>query len=435
MRIFIIIWLGQTVSIIGSGMTAFAFTIWVWELTHQVTAIALFGLFAQLPQVLIAPIAGFIVDRWNRKYLMIVGDTVSGVVAIAILLLYSTTHLQLWHLYLAVAIQGIFEVVQELAYSTSISTMMPKQHYSRVSSLRFLSDYGSSIIAPTLAGILYSVIGLVGILIIDIVSFVFAVTTVLGVHIPQPSRTTVNTQSFTNWKQEIYFGWHYIAVRPSLLAMLVLAFVFTFAYDFGLSIYSPMVLALTGNDAKVLGTLASAAGIGGIVGVLLINSWGGFKRRIDGVLLGMIGVGLGKIIFGLAKTPLIWIPAQFCSSLNFPILGSFCDAIWLTKVNPQIQGRVFATLKVVTLIASTVAYLIAGPLADYIFEPAMMPDGSLAPILGWIFGTGKGSGMAVLYFISSLGMLLIGLSGYAFRTLRDVETILPDHDANTALRK
>ncbi|MCW5312709.1 MFS transporter [Nostoc sp. KVJ3] len=428
MHIFIIIWLGQTFSIIGSGMTGFAFTIWVWELTHQVTAITLFGLFAQLPQALIAPIAGLIVDRCNRKYLMIVGDTVSGLLAIAVLLLYSTSHLQLWHLYLAVAIQGIFEVIQELAYSTSISTMLPKQHYSRVSSLRFLADYGSSIIAPTLAGILYSVIGLVGILIIDIMTFVFAVTTVLGVRIPQPSMTTANTQSFPNWKQEIYLGWHYIAVRPSLLAMLALAFVFTFAYDFGLSIYSPMVLALTGNNTQVLGTLASAAGIGGIVGVLLINSWGGFKRRIDGVLLGIIGVSLGKIIFGIAKTPLIWIPAQFCSSLNFPILGSSCDAIWLTKVNPQIQGRVFATLKVVTLVASTVAYLIAGPLADYIFEPAMMPDGNLAPILGWIFGTGKGSGMAVLYLISSLGMLLIGLSGYAFRPLRDVETILPDRE-------
>lgn len=435
MRIFILIWLGQTVSIIGSGMTGFAFTIWVWELTHQVTAITLFALFAQLPQALIAPIAGLIVDRWNRKYLMIVGDTVSGMLAIAVLLLYSTSHLQLWHLYIAVAIQGIFEVIQELAYSTSISTMMPKQHYSRVSSLRFLADYGSSIIAPTLAGILYSVIGLVGILIIDIVTFLFAVTTVLGVDIPQPSMTTVNTQSLTNWKQEIYFGWHYIAVRPSLFAMLVLAFAFTFAYDFGLSIYSPMVLALTGNNTKVLGTLASAAGIGGIVGVLLTTSWGGFKRRINGVLLGMIGVSLGKIVFSIAKTPLIWIPAQFCSSLNFPILGSSCDAIWLTKVNPQIQGRVFATLKVVTVVASAVAYLIAGPLADYIFEPAMMPDGSLAPILGWIFGTGKGSGMAVLYLISSVGMLLIGLSGYAFRTLRDVETILPDHDATTARRK
>ncbi|MEH2375568.1 MFS transporter [Nostoc sp.] len=435
MRIFIFIWLGQTVSLIGSGMTGFAFTIWVWELTHQVTAITLFGLFAQLPQMLIAPIAGLIVDRWNRKYLMIVGDTVSGMLAIAVLLLYLTNHLQLWHLYVAVAIRGIFEVIQELAYSTTISTMMPKQHYSRVSSLRFLADYGSSIIAPTLAGILYSVIGLVGILIIDIVTFLFAVTTVLGVHIPQHSMTTVNTQTFTNWKQEIYFGWHYIAVRPSLLAMLMLAFIFTFAYDFGLSIYSPMVLALTGNDTKVLGTLASAAGIGGIVGVLLINSWGSFKRRIDGVLLGIIGVSLGKIVFGIAKTPLIWIPAQFCSSLNFPILGSSCDAIWLAKVNPQIQGRVFATLKVVTVVASAVAYLIAGPLADYIFEPAMMPDGSLAPILGWIFGTAKGSGMAVLYVISSLGMLLIGLSGYAFRTLRDVETILPDHDAITTPQK
>ncbi|QDL10803.1 MFS transporter [Brasilonema octagenarum UFV-E1] len=430
MRTFIIIWLGQAVSIIGSSMTAFAFTLWVWELTGQATALALFGLFTQVPQVLITPIAGVIVDRWNRKYLMILGDTVSGLLTITVLLLYSSHNLQLWHLYLAVAVQGTFVQIQELAYLASVSMIVPKQQYSRASSIAFLANSSSDIIAPALAGVLYVVIGLAGILIIDITTFVIAVSTLVLVRIPQPTIAQAETQSHTNLKQELYFGWDYITARPSLLAMLALMSLFWFTYNLGNSLSSPLILARSGNDAKVLGIVASAAGLGGIIGALLVSTWGGFKRRIHGVLLGMVGAGLSQTVFGLGRVPLIWFPAKFCSSLNFPILGSADEAIWLRKVRPNVQGRVLSTHSLVERVASTVAYLIAGPLADYVFEPAMMSGGSLAPILGWIFGTGKGAGMAVLYVLSSLGLLLVGLSGYAFRTLRDVEIILPDHDTS-----
>ncbi|MGI2902891.1 MFS transporter [Tolypothrix sp. VBCCA 56010] len=429
MRTFIIIWLGQAVSLIGSGMTGFAFTIWVWELTDQATALALFGFFRQVPQILITPIAGMIVDRWNRKYLMMVSDTVVGLLTITVLLLYVTDNLQLWHLYLAVAVGGIFDQIQELAYLTSVSMMVPKQQYSRASSIAFFVESSSAIIAPALAGALYVVIGLVGILIIDITTFVIAISTLLLIHIPQPTTTEAGTQSHANPKQELYFGWHYITARPSLLAMLVLGSLFWFTYTLGNSLLSPLILARTGNDTRILGTVASAAGLGGIIGALLLSSWD-IKHRIHRVLLSLIGAGLSQTVFGLGIMPLIWIPAKFCSSVNIPIFGSANDVIWFSKVKPEVQGRVFAIRSLVVLVASVVATLIAGPLADYVFEPAMKADGSLAPMLGWIFGIGKGAGMAVLYVISSLGMLLVGLGGYAFGVLRDLEIILPDYDAN-----
>jgi MFS transporter, DHA3 family, macrolide efflux protein len=435
MQTFIILWLGQTVSIIGSSMTAFAFTIWVWELTHQATALALFGFFIQVPQVLIAPIAGVIVDRWNRKLLMMFGDTVSGLLTIIISVLYTTNNLHLWHLYLAVAIKGIFEQFQELAYSASISTMLPKQHYSRASSITFLASSGSSIIAPAIAGFLYTIIGLAGILTIDIITCAIAVITVLRVNIPQPIVTEAiikNRSNSSNIRQDISFGFHYIAARPSLFAMLALFALFGFAHDIGDSLYSAMILARTNNNPTILGYIASAAGIGGIVGALLMSSWGGFKHRIQGVLLGIIGTGLSKIVFGLGQTLFILTSAQFCSSLNYPMIGSSNDAIWLSKVRPDLQGRVFATRSMVLFLTSAIATLIAGLLADYIFEPAMMPGGTLSPIFGSIFGTKKGAGMALMYVISSLSLVIIGLSGYAFRSLRDLETILPDHDADNS---
>jgi len=421
MRNFIVIWLGQTVSLMGSQMTNFAITIWVWELTGQATALALFGLLTQAPRVLVTPFAGIIVDRCNRKLLMMIGDAIACFSTIVILLLYLTNNLQIWHLYLAGAINGIFEQLQELAYLASISMMVSKEQYSRASSIGFLASYGSDIIAPALAGVLYAVIGLIGILIIDLGTFAIALLTVLFVRIPEPAHVEPEPFSRANLQQQVVFGCRYIMARPSLLALLVLEMLFWFAHDLGAPLYSPMILARTGNDAKVLASLASAAGIGGVLGALLVSAWGGTKRRIHGMLIGTIGAGLSKTAFGLGQMLLIWIPAQFCSSLNFPLLGSSSDAIWLTQIKPDVQGRVFAARRVSILVASTIGYLIAGPLADYVFEPAMIPGNSLATIFGGIFGTGKGAGMTLLYVISSLGLLLVGLSGYAFRVLREID--------------
>ncbi|MEJ1934460.1 MFS transporter [Nostoc sp. NIES-2111] len=428
MRTFMTVWFGQAVSLIGSSLTDFAFTIWVWELTSEATPLALFSFFTKVPQILFAPISGVIVDRAPRKLLIILSDTVNAILSITLLLLYLTQHLQIWHLYLIAAIKGTFEQFQTLAFSASISVIVPKQHYSRASSMGFLASYGSNIVAPAIASVLYVVIGIAGILIVDLTTFAIAIFTVLIVHIPQPKVKEIEPQISTNIKQELSFGWHYIAARRGLLIMLVLTSLFWFAHDIGAALYSPMILARTGNNAQILGSLASAAGIGGVTGALVISSWGGFKRSIKGVFLGMIGAGLSKIVFGLGTSPLVWIPAQFCSSLNFPLLGSSNDAIWLAQVRTEVQGRVFATRSVVELATSSFAFLIAGPLADRIFEPAMLSNGGLAPFLSNIFGIGKGAGIALLYFISSLGLLIVGISGYAVRNLRDVEMLVPDNE-------
>jgi MFS family permease len=419
MQKFIQLWLGQTASMIGSAMSAFALTIWIWESTSQVTALALLIFFIQLPRILLAPVAGILVDRWNRKFLMAIGDAISALLMLAILLLYISQNLQLWHLYVAGAVNGIFGQIQQLAYSAAIATMMPEKHYSRASSLSFLASYGASIIAPTLAGILYSVIGLSGIFTIDLATFTIAIATLVCVKIPQPAIASNPQATRPHLLQELSFGFRYIVDRPSLLALLVSVSLFWFAHDIGAALYSPMILARTGNNARILGTILSAAGAGGVLGASIVSIWGGPKRRIRGFVLGMAGAGLSKIVFAFGQALSIWIPAQFCSSFNFPILGSSNEAIWLAKVPPEVQGRVFATKAVIMQLASAIGLLIAGPLADRVFEPAMQPSGFLAAIFGPIIGTGAGAGMALLYAISSLGLLLVAIGGYACRLLRD----------------
>jgi len=426
MKTFSILWCGQMVSTLGSYMTAFTLTIWVWELTGQATALALVSFFTQVPRLLISPLAGVIVDRYNRKLLMMVGDAVAAISSLGILLLFLSGDLQIWHLYLAGILEGTFGQIQELAATASITMVVPKQHYTRATGMISTLHYGSNIIAPALASVLYSIIGLSGILSIDLITFAVAVSTVLFVDIPQPPASHSQNQSESQkfrWK-EIIFGFNYIFDRPSLLALLIAAALFQFAHDLGATLYSPMILARSGNNAQVLGSIAAAAGIGGVVGAIFVSTWGAPKHKIHGLLLGMIGAGLSKIVFGLNRMPLIWIVAQFCSSLNFPLMGSCRDAIWLSKVNPIFQGRVFATRSTIMLITAAIAPLIAGFLADKVLEPAMMPGGNLANIFGSIFGTGHGAGIALLYVFTSICLLLVGLGGYAFKNLREVENNL-----------
>lgn len=427
MRTFLIIWSGQTVSIIGSRMTSFAVKIWAWELTEQATALALVAFFTEVPSLFITPLAGMIVDRWNRKFLIIVGDMVAGLSTIAILLLYLTNNLQIWHLYTTSMLNGAFGQIQWLSYSASVSMLVPKPQYSRASSLDFLASYGSRIMALALAGSLYYVIGFSGILFIDLMTFALAVTTVLLVHIPQPPLNETEPQRQANIRQKLFFGFRYIFARPSLMAVLAAMSLFQFAHDLGNAVYSPMILARSDNDAGVLASTSIAAGVGGAVGATLMSTWGDPKRRIHGVLLGMVGAGLSKTVFGLSQSPLIWLPTQFCSSFNFPFLGSCYQVIWLSKVRPDVQGRVFAARSMSVMVTSPIGYLLGGSLADYVFEPAMKPGGSLSPVFGGIFGTSSGAGMALLYVITSICLLLVGLGGYAFRTLRDVEELVPDH--------
>lgn len=426
MRSFMIVWLGQLVSTIGSTMTSFAIEIWAWKITGQATTLTLVGFFGLLPSILITPLSGVIVDRFNRKFLMMVGDTVAVLTTVLIVLLYLTNHLQIWHFYVASAIVGTFNQFQTLAYAASISLMIPKQHYTRASSLQFVASYGSNIIAPALAGYLYTIVGFLGIWLIDIATFAIAISSLLLARIPQtPSESS--EQLVKIW-QDLGLGWRYIKTHKSLLALLAVNVLFWLPHDIGDALYSPMILARTNNNTLILGSLASAAGLGGVMGAILVSTWGGFKDKIKGVLFGMIGAGLSKIIFGLGQTPWIWIPAQFCSSFNFPLNGSSDSAIWLAKVPPAVQGRVFAMRSLLLQIASAIAYLIAGPLADQIFTPALQSGGILVGVFGGLLGTNQGGGIALLYIICAVWMLLVGLAGFSVTVLRKVETLIPDHD-------
>ncbi|MFN6517014.1 MAG: MFS transporter [Nostoc sp. CreGUA01] len=425
LRNFLIIWLGQLVSGIGSVTTAIALEIWAWSITGKATALTLVAFSGLIPSILITPISGVIVDRFNRKLLMMLGDTVAVLTTIVLLFLYINEDLQIWHLYVAAALVGTSGQFQSLAYDASVPLMIPKQYYARASSLQFLYSHSIIIIAPALAGFFYKLIGLIGIWLIDISTFLVAIFTLFFIPIPQPVQTEENQENF--W-QDVWYGFRYLNTHKSLLLLLVVNFLLTFTDDLAGSLSLPMILARTGGDTLVLGSIITAGGCGGVIGVLIVNKWGGFKNKIKVILLGIMGVGLPKIVFGLGRTMWLWIPPQFLCSLSFSISGSVNNAIWMGFVAPNLQGRVFAARSLLLQLASAAAVLIAGPLADNVFIPAFSQGGSLVGILGGIFGTGAGAGIAMLYVISAVCMFLVGLLGFNIPLLRNLEKTVPDHD-------
>jgi len=423
MRTFLTVWLGQFGSNVGSRMTHFAITLWAWDLTQQATALALVGFFIQVPRMLATPLAGVIVDRCNRKYLMVVGDVVAAVSTLLLLWLYTNGRLQIWHLYGTGAINGAFSQIQQLAYTTSMTLMVPPRHYSRAMGLNFLSGYGANIVGPALVGAIYPLVQLSGILWVDLGTFAIAVLTVLFVPIPQPERATGPAA----FGKDFVAGFRYLFQWPGLVGILITAALFQFVHDMTNALHAPMILARSGNSAQALAAVSAAAGIGGVVGALIITVWGGPQPRIHGILLGMTGAGISKVGLTLGRSLNFWVPLQFCSSLNFPMMGSSGNALWLSKVPLTLQGRVFAISVLGRGLIAPLGRLVAGPLADHIFEPAMMPQGQLAPLFGGLFGTERGSGMALLYSLAAIAMTLVGLCGYLYRPLRTVETIVPGY--------
>jgi len=430
MRGLSVVWVGQLISLLGTGMTRFAITIWVWQITGEATALALVGFFSYAPVVAMSPIAGALVDRWNRKAVMAISDLGAGLSTVIVLVLFTTGRLEIWHLYVTGAIAGAFEAFQFPALSAAISGMLRPSQYTRANGMMSLAEYASSIAAPIFAGILLAAIGIAGILVIDIVTFLIAVSLLALVFIPQPDRSSEGVEAAgTLWSESIY-GFRYIWRRPSLFWLQSTFLFVNLTGTLAVTLIAPMILARSGNNELALATVQSALGVGGVAGGLLLAAWGGPQRRIHGVLLGFIGVGLlGQCLLGIGRDIVIWAIAAFFLAFFLPFINGSNRAIWQAKVAPDVQGRVFAASRLLAQISAPVAMLLAGPLADRVFEPAMQPGGALADAFGWLAGTGPGAGMGLLTVLMGLMVVLTGFAGYSFQLIRDVETLLPDHQA------
>ncbi len=426
---FTVIWIGQLVSLLGSGMTTFAVSIWAWEVTGEATALALAMFFGFGPQVLLSPLAGALVDRYDRKLVMVISDLGAGVSTIGLLILFSFGELEIWHLYAANAFAGAFGAFQFPAYSAAVSTMIPKEHYGRANGMIALAGSASGILAPIIAGAMFGIIGVGGIMTFDIVTFVFAILMLFVVVIPQPKVSAEGRAARGNLWQESGYGFQYIFSRPSLFGLQAVFFFVNLTAMFSFSLTTPMILARSGSDASVLSISQSVGAVGGVLGGVLLSIWGGPKRKIYGVLGGMVLINLvGTLPLGIGQSVVWWAAGGFMVGAVIPILNGSNQVIWQAKVPPDVQGRVFAVRRLIAQISAPIAMLSAGPLADRVFEPAMAEGGALVSTLGWLVGTGPGAGMGLMFVITAILGTFVGLAGYLFPAVRNVEDIMPDHD-------
>ena len=425
---FTIVWLGQIISVLASSMSQFGLTIWMYDQTKSATAMGLMQVFFITPFLLISPIAGVMVDRHNRKMMMMVSDLAAGVATTLILILQWLGMLEFWHMYVASVIFGLGMSFQWPAYSAAISTMVPKEQYGRANGMMSLIEAGPGVLAPMLAGALLPIIGITGILLIDVVTFLFAIGALTIVYIPQPVRTEEGAHGEGGMLKEAAYGFQYIFARPSLLGLQLIFFAGNLFTGIMFTLVAPMILARTDSNSLVFGSVQTAGAVAAVIGGLIMSAWGGFKRRVHGVLIGWALTGVGAAIFGLAGGVPVWITGSIIMAFISPLVNSSNQAIWQAKVAPDVQGRVFSARRLIAWLAQPIAPIIAGTLADYLIEPQMRTTTTLSQTFGNLVGTGPGAGMSLIIFFCGIIAILIGVLGYFIPAIHNAETILPDHD-------
>jgi MFS family permease len=426
MSVFFAVWSGQFVSLVGTALTHFALSIWVYQETGSATKLSFVLLASQLPQILFTPIAGALVDRWDRRWAMIIADAGAGVGTMVIALLLFTDNLQLWHLYLALGVSGIFQSFQWPAYGAATTLLVSKEQYGRASGMIQMAEAVGQVIAPAIAGAVLAFGGLETVIFIDVVSFLVAVMTLLVVRFPRPEQSEAGAAARGSLLSEAKFGWTYIKERPGLLALLAYFSSVNLIFGFVGVLVFPLILGFA--DEIAMGNAFTAAGLGMVVGSVVMSVWGGPKKRVYGVLGADLVLGFALVAWGSRPSLVPIIIGGIVAFFVIPIANGSSQALWQAKVEPDVQGRVFAARRVLAQIAGPVAMLMAGPLADSVFEPMFQEGGLLADSVGRVIGVGPGRGIAFLFIILGGLSIMFTLIAFMYPRLRNLEDEIPDFD-------
>jgi MFS family permease len=427
MRTFLLVWLGQVISLWGSKLTEFALGVWVYQQTGSITQFSFTLLFIYLPNVLISPFAGVLVDRWNRRWAMAIGDFIAGCTTLVVMFLLAFGQLEVWHIYLAVAVMSIFEAFKLPAYTAAIAQLVPRQQQSRANGMVQISKAAAKIIAPIAAGILIKLIDLKGVLLVDCTSYILAIATLSMVRFPNLKIAKVKRLKLARFWYEINSASYYIAKRPGLFWLLL--FIGTTNFTMGVLevVFWPFVLNM--SSTSELGRVLSLGGCGMLIGSLLMSVWGGPKHHIYGILALVPLQGLFIILGGLKASVIFSAVAIFGYLFAQPIIVSCNQSIWQSKVPIDLQGRVFALQQMLERSLAICAYLITGPLIDYALEPLLANHGFHKLIdnsIGQFFQLETGQEIALLMILVGIINIVAALVAYREPRLRYVEKELPD---------
>jgi MFS transporter, DHA3 family, macrolide efflux protein len=422
MRIFLVVWVGQFISLIGSKLSEFALALWAYQQVGSMTQVAFLIILLYLPNILISPLVGSLIDRWNRRWAMIFSDSLSGICSVVALILTVSGHLQLWHIYLGLPILSIANAFQAPAYAAAIAQLVPKQHYGRANGMTEIPLAVSRIVTPVLAAILMGVIQLQGILLIDTLTFATALLTLLSVRFPklQPS-ATLKKGDLKQLLTEAVDSWYYIRAKPRLFRLWL--FIIATYFTIGMFDIAFWLLVLKFGSATQFGIVISAAGFGMLSGSMIMSAFGRPRRRVLGILKLTALQGIVIIVLGLG-VKLSWAVASIGAFIYLfadPIIMGANRAIWQQQIPQELQGRVFSILLMFQRGAMIPAYLVTGLLVDRIFEPLLTTNTFLRESLGQFLGYEPGVGICLFLILLGIAKFLLSAAAAQNSLLLKVE--------------
>ena len=366
---FFTIWTGQAFSLVGSSLVQFALIWWLTQKTGSATILATVSLVALLPQIVLGPFVGALVDRWNRRIIMIVADSGIALATGVLMYLFATGQVQVWHIYAISLLRSLGGAFHYPSMSASTSLMVPEKHLARVAGANQLLQGLVTIFAPPLGALLISIMPTQIVLAIDIATAMLAVLPLFFISIPQPAAQAAQANGSapkTSYWQDLRAGLLYVVQWPGLFGVILLAMMLNFLLSPSSSLLPLLIMREFGGGAQELAWAESAFGIGIILGGITLSAWGGFKRRIITSFSGVIGIGVGVILTGLAPAGFFWLilAANFVLGFTQVFANGPLSAIFQSTIAHEMQGRVFSLINAGATAMMPLSLLVAGPVAD-----------------------------------------------------------------------
>ena len=413
MKTFMVIWFGQFISMLGSALSAFGLGIWIFQKTGSAASFAMSAVCTVLPALLFAPFAGSIADRKKRKAIILLTDSIDAFLKILIVTLLIFNKLELWMVYPLVFISGTLSAFQNPAFGASIPMLVPSDKLTRANGLLQFSSAIQNLLAPVIAGFLYPLIELRGLFIIDFVSFFFALASIAFIKIPQPSIEKTKDSLVLAAFKDLQYAWKYLIQKEGLMQLIVFFAFLNFIANLSMILLGPLMMSVYNSQAY--GNVQAGIGLAMLLGGLCSSLIPDTKNKIKRILLILSLCSIGPIISGTTLNRIIITGGFFIFMFPVPYVNTLLMSIFQIKIERNVLGRVGALMTAILAAITPIAYLCAGPLADYVFEPLMNE---------------KGRGIGLIFIISGILLIISCLLMRLNKTVTSIEKRLPDYVDN-----
>lgn len=419
LRQFFIFWISQSVSQLGSAMTSFAMTIWIYKETNSAMAVSMVAFCTYFPMVMASLFSGAFIDKYDKKRIMLWSDTIAAICTCVLGGFVFFDVLQVWHVYVINIVSGFMNAFQIPTTTVVVGLIVPDDQYDKASGMNSFSNSLIAIIMPMLATFFVSFWGMFSVIIFDLLTFLFAATfLLLFINIPEKESDKNSSETFLdNVSAGLRFLKEQRGILNLIISMAILNFFSNITYE---NILSPMILARTNGDEMILGVVSGVLGLGGLVGGIIVSIRSIKGNRVKTIYLcASISFLLGDFIMGVGNNILLWSIAALAASIPLPFIVAQQNIILYHRVPQAIQGRIFAVRNALQYCTIPLGLIIGGVLADYVFEPLMQTG--RCGILNSILGNGSGSGMALMFISTSILGLLSSILGYTNKEIRSLE--------------